>query len=346
MASEPDGRAIEGRYFPPASSAGRPARLVPGGRGGARLVVGEAELELVLWPETVTVSDPVGDIPRRVTLPDGATFVSPDNDAIDRWLGAAGHRVSVLARLEAFRPRLVAVALVLAAAVAAGALWGVPLLAEAAAWATPRPVLRQIGTATLTLYDGRLLHPSELGPERQGEVRTAFDRLVQATDGLAGVAVLHFRASPIGANAFALPGAQIVATDDLVRLLGTAGSAAVLAHELGHAEFRHPTRGIYQAAGLSLLLLVVAGDTSGLIEEAASLGLVALRQGYSRDFERAADTRGVALLAAAGFPPGTLRQALQRLARACGAACDESGWLSSHPAMSERLARLPEGGGG
>ena len=43
----------------------------------------------------------------------------------------------------------------------------------------------------------------------------------------------------VGANAFALPGGQIVVTDALVQLLSDAELQAVLAHELSHGAERH-----------------------------------------------------------------------------------------------------------
>ena len=58
---------------------------------------------------------------------------------------------------------------------------------------------------------------------------------------------LEFRASDMGANAFALPGGKIVLLDDMVNLLGISSSSIVLfLHEMGHIYHRHMLKKLVQ----------------------------------------------------------------------------------------------------
>ncbi len=283
----------------------------------------------------------VGGIPRRLTLTDGSVFVTDDNDGIDAMLAAAGRPGGLVHRLERFHPRLIVLAVFVLVAFGAGLRWGLPAIADAAARATSAEVLKRMGRGGLDALDLTFLDPSALAPAQQGEIEAAFQDLLRAAD-LAGQPSLSFRASAaFGANAFALPGGQIFVTDDLVRLADSTDMvAAVLAHEIAHAELRHPARMVYRAGGLSLALVLVAGDAGSLVEESLGLGGFVLQNGYSRAFEEAADDRAAELLIAVGRDPGDLAAMLSLLLQGCGPACDNGGWLATHPAVSERIARL------
>jgi predicted Zn-dependent protease len=60
---------------------------------------------------------------------------------------------------------------------------------------------------------------------------------------------------------------------------------------------------------------------------------------YSRSQEEEADRRAVELLRAAGYPDWMLRYTLERLRYA--GATGSGDWLSTHPAISERIAAQP-----
>ena len=197
----------------------------------------------------------------------------------------------------------------------------------------------QWGRGTLSVLDATLLGPSDLEVARRNEISAAFENLV-AVAGIEGQARLYFRGGGhIGANAFALPGAHVVITDELVRVAETTDmAAAVLAHEIAHAELRHPSRMVYRAGGIALVLLLVAGDAGSLVEEALGLGALVLQAGYSRNFERQADDRAAQLLTTTGRDPENLAAMLTRLLEDCGPACEGGGWLSTHPALAERIS--------
>ena len=135
-------------------------------------------------------------------------------------------------------------------------------------------------------------------------------------------------------NAFAMPGGFVVVHTGLLALASTPEEVAgVLAHEVRHVEGRHSLRALVKSAGLSITLGIVFGDTGGLIGMADQL--IGLK--FSRDHETEADRDGLAALVKARINPQGMRDFFRKMA------AEEKinlGWLSSHPASSERFERM------
>ncbi|MBY0401116.1 M48 family metallopeptidase [Myxococcota bacterium] len=334
---------IEGLFFDGARSAALPARIElvsreivrvtiesgvdparegaapeTGERIAADRVVGPADgtIEVRRWEgrlADVSITERIGNIPRRVTIPDLGVFETRDNDAIDRALSAIGRPFELVHWLEDRWP----VAIAALVAVALGSFlfvrFGVPAIADFAAQTLPPSVDRVIGTRTLELLDDRLLHPSELPKERQDELRRRFEAMT--TDARAGVEEhLELRAAPaLGPNAFALPSGIVVLTDELVGIAEHDDElVAVLAHELGHVRGRHALRRLFQSIGVSALAFALVGDISSA---SALFGAVPalIEAKHSRDFEREADGFARAWLVRQGIPPFRFDEILCRM---------------------------------
>jgi predicted Zn-dependent protease len=115
--------------------------------------------------------------------------------------------------------------------------------------------------------------------------------------------------------------------------------AGVMAHEMQHVLHKHGTRAVArQVSGATLLSLLVGGGaaTPAAVEGAA--GLINLH--YQRADEDAADRGSVPLLAKAGISPHGLPAFLRRLRLHPSFREAPSKYLSTHPAMVERTARL------
>ncbi len=136
-------------------------------------------------------------------------------------------------------------------------------------------------------------------------------------------------------NAFAVPGHRIVVFSGLIeRAKSPEMVAGVVAHEMGHVELRHPMRGLIHQLGLGAVLTLIFGDSS-----LASMGQVALTLSYSRDMEREADQRGIALLKRAGIRAdgmsaffGAIKSDVNT-----GVFSRLPEFLSSHPDLDERI---------
>ncbi|CAM5786781.1 M48 family metallopeptidase [Rhizobacter fulvus] len=325
------------------------ALQIDGDDGAARRV----PLAAVRWPERTRHGA------RVAHFDDGGAVHALDAGAWDAWARASGLGESAVVRAQqSWRATGVAVVLLLALA-AAGYLWGVPWLARSVLVLLPVSIDRTIGDAALRSFDGTLLAPSRVPEARRLALRVAFSQaLARAHPPGAGPGARHellFRAgrasgpdapSPLGPNAFALPGGTIVVTDEMLALLEGRDDVliGVLGHEFGHVQRRHGMRLLVQATLIGTATGIAIGDFSSVLAAApALLG----QSGYSRDFERDADRDAIALLRAAGVSPAVMVELFERLAAQRGAARGRQGVdlgiaLASHPADAERIARFRE----
>jgi predicted Zn-dependent protease len=151
-------------------------------------------------------------------------------------------------------------------------------------------------------------------------------------------------------NAFAIPGGYVYVTRQLVALMNDEAELAfVMGHEVGHVAARHSQKR-EQRAGLVGLGAALLGAVTGsnIVGQIASTGGGLYTLSFSRDQEREADSLGVRYLARSGYDPlasgdilaslGAQTSLEARLAGKAGA--EPVGWLSTHPANAERVARI------
>jgi predicted Zn-dependent protease len=341
-----DAQLFDGR-----SAAAQPVRLSIA--DGRLRVEGECStfdvtVKSVRWPERQRHGR------RLAYLPDGAMLSCDDGPAWDAWTGAHGLQASLLVQgMQSWR--WVLAALLCTVAVLLGSYhWGAPWAARKVVALMPPSVEAQIGETVLMELDERWLQPSKLPLLEQHAWRERFATAMRRAPapprelnrrGLPRWN-LQFRSTPkdgLGANAFALPGGDIIVTDDMIALLADRPDAliGVLGHEWGHVQRHHGMRSLVQASLLAMLSSAVVGDISQVITAApAVLGQLA----YARDFEREADDDGAALLRANGMDPAALAVLFERLqaqrSAKPGPKFELPIALSSHPADAERMARL------
>lgn len=283
-------------------------------------------------------SDAPGGAAAFVTLPDGQRFETREGSALlALGGGAAGFRHSWLSRLEGHGGAVLLAVLVTALLLYAGIRFAVPAIASEVAEAVPPSVAQGMDRAVLRGFDEGVLAPSRLALADRERVEALLAPLIPGAPSHVQPA-LAFRdgGEVVGANAFALPGGQIVVTDAIVELLPDAELQAVLAHELSHGAARHSLRRGLQFSGLAVLWSWVTGDLGALL---TLLPVTLLELSYARDFEFEADAQAVGRLVAIGQDPKALARALGRLSPE-GAEIGSSGYLSTHPPTAERLAAL------
>ncbi|MCS6764647.1 MAG: M48 family metallopeptidase [Candidatus Protistobacter heckmanni] len=225
--------------------------------------------------------------------------------------GADGERIRAALAQRSWRVAA-ASALGAVAFLVSGYLYGLLWLSGGIAPQVPEPAARSLGDAVLrSLQESGLLAASRLTPERQEEIRQALRRIDPG--GL--VHRLEFRGWRIGPNAFAMPCGMIIVTDDLAKLAegNEAGLQGVLAHELGHVEPHHGMQMLIRASILGGFSAWLFGDISGLL---AAGSAAVLSAHYSREQEREADARALALMRRKGLPPERFADLLEQLA--CG----------------------------
>lgn len=333
-----------GTYFDGERSLGRPATLTFTPEGILR-VEGEGFIQEHPLAQ-LRVSDRLGDVPRFVYLPGGASIETPDNATLDAALAHRPEgRLSRLIHFLESQQRIAAVACVLLAiAVVTLGYYAPPALARVVAHRVPAPIDKRIGEISLVSIDS-FLRPSTLSDQDRARAQRQLDRVLTGT-GLEGVR-LEFRSMRNDLpNAFALPGNVIIMTDQLVRLPATDDElAAVLAHELGHLQHRHGLQTVLRSSIALVLVAAVTGDLSTLTSFVGTIPATILSAGYSRDLEREADHYALDRLRARAIPPKAFASVMEQLDAAYerkhkGGSKDRrsANWMSTHPESEERIA--------
>lgn len=285
--------------------------------------------------DAIRVDQPLGSAPRRIDLPDGSFCEVLDHAGLEALLRVQARPGLVPSLERTWGAALTALAVTILLVVG-GYFWGLPWVAERAAWLVPEEWNRQLGHSALDLLDRVHARPSSLPVDRQEAIRQSLARLTPPS---APTWTLHFRDLGDPPNAFALPSGDIVVTDALIRAARDDGEiTAVLAHELGHVALRHGLRRLLQGLGVSLTVAALTGDFSDLASHASGL----LELTYSRDMEWEADAYAIRMLRANRLSPALLARALETL-RDSSTNATVSGklprFLSTHPDLDERIVR-------
>lgn len=289
----------------------------------------------------IRVSTRLGRLPRYVYLPNGATVETFDHPAVDALQNrmARGRWAALVPWLESQAPLAAVATVLVVASVALAVFLGLPAAARHAALNVPESIDRRAGQAALATFS-RFTQPSRLTAAQAGRVRELAARIA----GHRGVDPPHIEFRSIGGrfpNAFALPGRIIVVTDELLALDASDDElSAVLAHELGHLENRHSLQSVFRGSAALLLVSAITGDLSTLTTFSASIPIVLLQRGYSREFEVAADLHAVETLHQAGINVDSFATILKKLETSRPSAGPDYSWFSTHPATEDRIRAL------
>lgn len=291
----------------------------------------------------VNISEPMGRAPRLVRFADGAVCEVADHAAFAAWLSAAGFAESAVVRLQSRWSWAIAALLAAILTLLAAYFWGLPAASKMLAPRIPDGIVQSISKHTLSFLDEQMLKPSRLPEARQAELRAHAASVLQASPGHPPYQ-LHFRASVIGPNAFALPNGDLVVFDELVALAANDDEVTgVVAHELGHVAHHHGLRQLIQSSVVSFVAGIYLGDISSI---ASGLAVLAMESSYSRAFELEADSYAARVMVAAGRGSEPLASMLERMEKHMGGkGKGGSAWdgLSSHPETADRIRRLRGG---
>jgi beta-barrel assembly-enhancing protease len=143
-------------------------------------------------------------------------------------------------------------------------------------------------------------------------------------------------------NAFCTPGGYIYVYTGLIKYLPTLDAlAGVMGHEMAHADERHSTKTMTRQYGTSLLLSIIGGDSSKLVQIVA--GLKQLK--YSRCHESEADANSVEYLASSN--PGSSKYQCDATARffekiEANGGSKTPEFLSTHPDPGNRVTAIKD----
>jgi predicted Zn-dependent protease len=152
-------------------------------------------------------------------------------------------------------------------------------------------------------------------------------------------------------NAFAAPGGLIFITRGLLRCcLDEDALAAVLAHEIGHVQFKHGLQAIKKSRITSALVILGAEgsktfggeDLANLTEtfegSISDITSTLVNNGYSRNFERQADIAAVTILKRVGYDPNGLVNMLKVMEKKLKPG--GSDFAKTHPSPASRIADI------
>jgi hypothetical protein len=144
-------------------------------------------------------------------------------------------------------------------------------------------------------------------------------------------------------DAFSLPGGPVYMSERIWRLLTKDERIGVLSHEIAHVDKRHAIDTMSEMQKRSMwatAILIISGATNNWWD-AADIGNTLYTLKYSRKRETEADMMGVDLSRAAGYNPGGLVTALEKILHLEQENGTESlKILSTHPQTKDRVKYL------
>lgn len=214
---------------------------------------------------------------------------------------------------------------------------------------------------------GNQVLEAQLTAARKGEKKIDYDADPAEFDRLKGIVgrlapVTHHPAFPYEVhlvdvdvvNAWCAPGGKMMVytglwstKDGLVQKGNDDELAAVLAHEMGHANARHVTEAISRNLTIAMAGAVAQGaiqaggyaQGADLFGEIFSQGFNIFVPSYSRQNEFEADRLGLLYMAMAGYDP---RKAVELWKKAATKKKDRTSIYASHPASGVRAKKLEE----
>lgn len=207
---------------------------------------------------TLNISPPLGNTPREISLSAGQLFITEDFNAIDEILKhQAPFSSNLIHKLESNLILVLFSTIATAALIGLLMTQGIPLAAKTIAFNMPEIASIKMASS-LTILDKTLFDPSELEADKQESLRKLLSPYITSFSELHPI--LEFRQG-MGANAFALPGGEIILTDDFVNLTDNDEELiAVFFHEMGHLQYKHIVRRAIQDSMITLLTIIITGD--------------------------------------------------------------------------------------
>ena len=299
--------------------------------------------------QELEVSDRIGDMPRRLTWPDGAQFETANNDAVDEALCAGGHKASQWSLLHGLESHWgwVATALLVTVLVSyLGIRYGLPAASESIARKLPASVNKVVSEQALDALDRIAFAESKSSAERQAEVQRQFDALVETLPDAGVDFTLHFRRMGDIPNAMALPGGDVVVTDAFLELIEHPDELdSVLLHEIGHVLEYHGMTQVIRASAVSVIAALAFGDLSAVGEVATGVPIFMMQNSYSQRAESEADDYAFARMHKLGKDPKHFADIILRLSEQelDEEDTEEQGnYFSSHPDSRGRARKALE----
>ncbi|MDH5181244.1 MAG: M48 family metallopeptidase [Gammaproteobacteria bacterium] len=321
-----------GEYFDGNRPTGQTATLQAHAGGVVLLTENET---VSCQPDELLVSPRIAGAKRFIQFPNGGQFQCEDSEELDQFKQEKTE--AVVAWLESMVGFAVLGIALMLFILQWGYFTGIPKAAELIVENISIEAEVEMGEKTLAALDElKIMLPSNLAPDVKKKVLGKFNKLRRGLPHEKAYR-LEFRRSPsMGANAIALPGGIIIVTDGLVNLAKNMNEvAAVMAHEIGHIEYRHSLKSMVQDSFIALLISSVTGDISAL--GIAGMASVITGNSYSQKLESDADNFAFSLLKSQDISPAHFANIMIKLYNTGVANKVKVSFLSTHPPTQERV---------
>ncbi|HHH55042.1 MAG TPA: M48 family metallopeptidase [Bacteroidetes bacterium] len=302
----------------------------------------------------LNVSERLGNVERKLRLEDGTLFTSLDNDAIDVLFKGKQTGNALVHYLETHL-RWIAVAVVVAIFTAFSFFkWGIPWTSQKIAHALPYETNELIAKGSMDFLDNYMFDESNLSQAQQEKISKHFYNNIaplSIDDEKKIVYKLHFRAWTMGEekipNALALPSGDIILTDKFIELAKTQDEIdSVLLHEMGHVVHRHGLEMMIEGTFVTVAVMMMTGDASGMGDFGIGLGTALVSSAYSRGHESEADRYSFEKMLEAKIDPRSFSNIMQRMTQYMQEDSNSSSeskgeefleYFASHPSTKERI---------
>jgi Zn-dependent protease with chaperone function len=226
---------------------------------------------------------------------------------------------------------MVKVLLTFVAVVLAAYFWLIPFLAERIAKRVPVSYEEKLGNG---LYDV-LKNSFVIDEAKTFYANEFFSELNISTEYPVRITVVKEEI----ANAFAIPGGNIIIYDKLLAGMNNYGDlAALMSHEFIHINEKHSTRALFRQLASHIFLSVIIGDiraiANAMIRNADNLKDLS----YSRNLEKEADLNGLKILSERKIDANGFIRLFELLKVETSKAGKQPGeWISSHPDLDKRI---------
>ena len=340
--------SITGYCYPPNSSGRKPARLNVYNRDSYDLVVDENVVKSGNLHD-LKFSDRIGSINRKIFFDSGTQFETPDNETIDQLLARTNHKSGssgTVNKLESSWTFAIASIVCTVLLVIGFFKFALPAAAGYAAYRVPVSASESLSDGALELLDRFAFKDSETTEAKQQTITDRFnDHLKDLPDTGGFNYVLHFRNMNGIANAFALPGGDVVVTDTLVKIATDDELDSVLFHEIGHVVQRHGLQGVIKGTTVAILVNIALGDLSAVAELTTGIGTLFLQGSYTRAAETEADDYALLHMETQCIDPIHFATVLQKLTSQSGevsASENQREYLATHPSSATRIDKAKE----
>lgn len=226
--------------------------------------------------------------------------------------------------------------LIIVAIIVSSLTFGSTKIANVLSEKIPQDMSNMLSKNSLEFLDKYYFKSSNISLDTQNYINSEFQKLVKNSNHTYNIS---FRSSSaLGANAFALPSGDIILLDDLIYLDNDEnfrGILSILAHEVGHVEYKHGLKNVIKSSIISVVVGYFIGDFSGV---AASLATFTINADYSKEFEKEADDYAISLLKQNNISTKYLVNIFEKFLEKEGEEFSET--LSTHPLIKNRIEKL------